>query len=126
MTKVMKNYRLSLKAGILSVVLLITSSCDNWMDDNINPNALPTVPVTQMLPSIIESCGFVSGGSDLFRYRAIWSQQITAQAGRQAENYSLYKLGDTEVNGVWRTNLYSGILTDCEELLKADPGTTHP
>lgn len=122
----MKKYTLSLKAGALAFLLLITTSCDYWMDDNINPNALPTVPVTQILPAIIGSFGFVVGGSDLFRYSAIWSQQITAQNGRQTENYSKYNLSDTEVNGVWRTNLYGGILTDVNELLKADPTKTHP
>jgi hypothetical protein len=126
MKKIMKNYRLTLKTGVIAIVLLITTSCDHWMDDNISPNQLPSVPPTQMLPAIIGSFGFAAGGSDLFRYSAIWSQQITAQAGRQTENYSLYNLADTEVNGVWRTIWYSGILADTEELLKANPATTHP
>jgi hypothetical protein len=122
----MKNYRLSLKTGVLAIGMLMASSCDSWMDDNISPNALPTVPVTQMLPSVVGSFGFLAGGSDLYRYSGIWSQQITAQAGRQTENYSLYNLADTEVNGVWRTNMYGGILNDIEQLLKADPAKTHP
>ncbi len=122
----MKRYHMKLKAILAAMVLLVASSCDNWLDDNINPNALPTVPVNQMLPSAIGSFGFYMGGSDLFRYSAIWSQQITAQAGRQTENYSLYVLADTELNGIWRTNLYAGILTDLEEMLKLDPAITHP
>lgn len=122
----MKKYILSLKAGVLALLLLVTTSCDNWMDDNISPNALPSVPITQMLPSILGQFGFAAGGSDLYRYSAIWSQQITAQNGRQTQNYALYNLADTEVNGVWRGNLYGGILADCEELLKADPTKTHP
>jgi hypothetical protein len=122
----MKKYTLSLKVGALASLLLISTSCDNWMDDNINPNANPSVPVTQILPSVLGSFGFTVGGSDLLRYSAIWSQQITAQNGRQTENYSKYNLADTEVNGVWRTNLYGGILTDANELLKADPAKTHP
>jgi hypothetical protein len=122
----MKRYHIKLKAIIVAMVLLIASSCDSWLDDNINPNALPTVPVNQMLPSALGSFGFHMGGSDLFRYSAIWSQQITAQAGRQTENYSLYVLADTELNGIWRGNLYAGVLTDLEEMLKLDPATTHP
>jgi hypothetical protein len=122
----MMNYKLKLKTGVAAIVLVIASSCDSWLDDNISPNAIASVPPTQMLPSILGSFGFAAGGSDLFRYSAIWSQQITAQAGRQTENYSLYNLSDTEVNGVWRTVWYAGILADVEELLKADPATTHP
>ena len=122
----MNRYHMKLKAVLAAMILLVASSCDSWLDDNISPNALPSVPVTQMLPSAIGSFGFHMGGSDLYRYSAIWSQQITAQAGRQTENYSLYVLADTELNGVWRTNLYGGVLTDLEEILKLDPATTHP
>jgi hypothetical protein len=121
----MKKHIITIKTGIAVAVLTVASSCSSWLDDNISPNAIATVPPTQMLPSIVGSFGFAMG-SDLFRYSAIWSQQITAQAGRQTENYSLYNLADTEVNGVWRTMWYAGILADIEELLKADPATTHP
>jgi len=122
----MKNRFLTIKTGIAAMVLLVTSSCDSWLDDNISPNNLSTVPVTQMLPSVIGQFGFAMGGSDLFRYSAIWSQQISAQNGRQTENYSLYNLADTEVNAVWRTLWYAGILTDVDEILKLDPAATHP
>ncbi|HEU5290406.1 MAG TPA: SusD/RagB family nutrient-binding outer membrane lipoprotein, partial [Cyclobacteriaceae bacterium] len=122
----MKKYILTIRTGVLALVLLIVSSCDDWMDDNINPNAVLSAPPSQMLASAVGTFGFVAGGSDLFRYSAIWSQQITAQAGRQTENYSKYNLSDTEVNGVWRTNLYGAILMDLEQLLKSDPVTTHP
>jgi hypothetical protein len=126
MKNIMNRYKLRIKTGLAALVLLVASSCDNWLDDNISPNAISSVPPNQLLPSIIGSFGFTMGGSDLFRYSAIWSQQITAQNGRQTENYSLYNLADTEVNGVWRTQIYSGILADAEEMLKYDPNTTHP
>lgn len=64
--------------------------------------------------------------SDLHRYSGLWSQQIAAQNGRQTENYDKYILASTEVNGVWRNNLYAGILADIEEILKKDPATVHP
>ncbi|MBX2969771.1 MAG: SusD/RagB family nutrient-binding outer membrane lipoprotein [Cyclobacteriaceae bacterium] len=120
------NKRLTFKTGIAAIILLIGSSCSSWLDDNISPNNLSSVPVTQLLPSMLGQFGFAMGGSDLFRYSAIWSQQITAQNGRQTESYSLYNLADSEVNGVWRTTLYAGILADAEEILKRDPATTHP
>jgi hypothetical protein len=122
----MKKYILTFKSGILAMLLLIASSCDSWLDDNINPSLVQTAPPGQLLASSVGQFGFHMGGSDLFRYGAIWSQQITAQAARQTQNYSLYNLSDTEVNGIWRTNLYAGILADVEQLLKADPASTHP
>jgi hypothetical protein len=115
-----------IKTGVAAMVLLVASSCDNWLDDNISPNQVTTAPPGQLLASIVGSFGFHMGGSDLYRYSGIWAQQITAQAARQTQNYSLYNLSDTEVNGIWRTNLYGGVLADCEELLKADPTSTHP
>lgn len=117
---------LKIKTGALAVVMLVASSCDSWLDDNISPNAVLVAPPNQVLPAVLGSVGFHFGGSDLGRYSGIWSQQFTAQAGRQTENYSLYYLADSEVNGVWRTALYGGILADVEELLKADPASTHP
>lgn len=120
------NLKIKIRTGILAGVLLVASSCDSWLDDNLSPNAIAVVPPSQVLPSILGSVGFHFGGSDLYRYSGIWSQQITAQAGRQTENYALYNLADSEVNGIWRTNLYAGILADVEELLKSDPATTHP
>lgn len=121
----MKTYKKFIKALTATGVLLAASSCDNWLDDNVSPNSISSSPPNIILPSIEGTLGF-SMGSDLQRYSAIWSQQITAQAGRQTENYSLYNLADTEVNAVWRNNLYGGILTDVEELLKKDPTSTHP
>lgn len=120
------KHHMKLKTFLAALILLIATSCNRWLDDNISPNALPSVPVNQMLPAAIGTFGFHMGGADLFRYSAIWAQQITAQAGRQTENYSLYVLADTELNGVWRGSLYAGILTDLEEILKLDPTTVHP
>lgn len=119
------NYKISLKAWVVAVLMTLGTACDSWLDDNISPNLIASSPPNIILPSIEANLGFAMG-SDLFRYSAIWSQQITAQNGRQTENYSLYNLADTEVNGVWRTTFYSGILADIEELLKANPATTHP
>jgi hypothetical protein len=121
----MKNYRVIFKTGIVAILMVFASSCDTWLDDNISPNLIASTPPILSLPAIEGTLGFAMG-SDLFRFSNIWSQQVTAQNARQTWNYSLYNLADTELNGVWRNVWYGGILADIEELLKADPTSTHP
>lgn len=111
--------------GYVATLLLIVSSCDSFIDDNISPNLTTSNPPQIILPSIEAQLGF-NMGSDLHRYSAIWSQQLAAQNGRQTENYDKYVLSSTEVNGVWRINLYGGILADVEEILKKPATDVHP
>jgi hypothetical protein len=114
-----------IKTGLMMAGILTASSCDNFIDDNISPNLTTSNPPQLILPSIEGTLGF-SMGSDLHRYSALWSQQLAAQNGRQTEAYDKYILQPTEINGVWRTNLYGGILADIEELLKKSEADTHP
>ena len=100
-------------------------ACDNFLDDNINPNLTQVNPPKVILPGLEATIGF-SMGSDLHRYSSLWSQQLAAQNGRQTENYDRYVLSSTEVNGVWRSNLYAGALADIEEILRKSPSEVHP
>jgi Starch-binding associating with outer membrane len=113
------------KVGSVLIALFTISSCDSFIDDNIDPNLTKVNPPQVILPSIEAQLGFTMG-SDLLRYSAIWSQQIAAQNGRQTENYDKYVLSSTEVNAVWRFNLYGGILADVEEILKKPVTEVHP
>ncbi|MCZ8215710.1 MAG: hypothetical protein O9262_05685, partial [Cyclobacteriaceae bacterium] len=95
-----------LKAGLLAVIFSVASSCDNFIDDNVSPNLTSSNPPQLIMPSITATLGFTMA-SDLHRYSALWSQQLAAQNGRQTENYDKYILASTEINGVWRNNLYA-------------------
>lgn len=106
-------------------MLTVVSSCGDFIDDNVSPNLTVSNPPNLILPSVESMLGF-SMGSDLHRYSSLWSQQIAAQNGRQTEFYDKYIVQSTELNTVWRTNLYGGVLADCEEILRKDPATTHP
>lgn len=120
----MKNVKNS-KIATALVVVTILSSCQGFIDKNVSPNLTSSNPPSLILSSIEGYLAFTMG-SDLLRYSGLWSQQMAAQNGRQTEAYDLYILQPTELNGVWRTNLYAGILADCEEILKKDPATVHP
>lgn len=120
----MKRFN-KIKAGLVSAALLVSVSCENILDDNINPNLTTSNPPQLILTSIEATLGFTMG-SDLHRYSALWAQQIAAQNGRQTENYDKYILAATEVNGVWRTNLYGGVLADVEEILRKPTTEIHP
>ncbi len=117
-------YKKAQLIGILSVALFF-GSCNNFLDVNVDPNVTVANPPNLILPSIISTLGFTMG-SDLNRYTLLWSQQISAQAGRQTETYDLYVIQPTEVNGVFRTNLYAGILADAEQILAKPADVNHP
>lgn len=120
----MKN-NLFTRSLLIVYSLTMTVSCDEFLDDNIDPNNTLVNPPSLILSSVTGSIGFHMQ-SDLLRYSALWSQQLAAQNGRQTENYDRYVLADTEVNGVWRGGLYGGVLADVEEILKKSPQETHP
>lgn len=114
-----------LKSGFVIITLAFVYSCDSFIDDNISPNLTTSNPPQLILPSIEAQLGF-NMGSDLHRYSALWSQQLAAQNGRQTENYDKYVLASTELNGVWRTNFYGGVMADIEEILKKPATDVHP
>jgi hypothetical protein len=118
----LKSY---IRIGVIMAAGTMLNACDNFIDDNINPNLTQSNPPKVILPGLEATIGF-SMGSDLHRYSSLWSQQLAAQNGRQTENYDKYVLSATEVNNVWRTNLYAGALADIEEILRKSPAEVHP
>lgn len=114
-----------MRIATIMTAFAMMSACDGFIDDNINPNLTRSNPPKVILPALEATVGFTMG-SDLNRYSALWSQQLAAQNGRQTENYDRYVLSSTEVNAVWRTNLYAGVLSDIEEILRKSPAEVHP
>jgi hypothetical protein len=98
--------------------------CEKTLDVNIDPNKTISNPPNLILTSAEAQLGF-SMGADLNRYTALFVQQIAAQNGRQTEAWDAYVLQPTEVNGLWRDNVYAGFLADTEEII--NKGTSiHP
>lgn len=124
MKKTFSFYKLKL-AAVFTALMMTAGACDKFLDVNVDPNLTVDNPPNLMLPSVGSMLGFVMG-SDLNRYSLLWAQQIAAQAGRQTETYDAYTIQPTEVNGVFRTNIYSGILMDLERILAKPTASTHP
>lgn len=120
----MKNSRY-IKIIALMLAIFSATSCNDFLDNNKSPNLTLSNPPNLILPSIEAELGFRMG-SDLLRYGGLWAQQIAAQNGRQTEAYDLFVVVPSDVNGVWRTGFYAGFLKDIEEVLAADPASTHP
>jgi Starch-binding associating with outer membrane len=116
------------KKGLLMAALVsllwVGSSCESTLDVNIDPNRTISNPPNLILTSAEAQLGF-SMGADLNRYTALFSQQIAAQNGRQTEAWDVYVIQPTEVNGLWRTNMYAGLLSDLEEMIRKG-NTIHP
>lgn len=124
MRKLKFIYKQIVLTSVLTVSMIFTS-CNNFLDVNISPNVTLDNPPNLIMPSVQAMLGFVMG-SDINRYTLLWAQQISAQAGRQTETYDLYVVQPTEVNGLFRTNFYAGMLADIERILAKPRESTHP
>jgi hypothetical protein len=123
--KTLKSIYKKSRLAVLLSVGMILGSCDNFLDVNVSPNVTLDNPPNLILPSVLSTMGFAMG-SDINRYTLLWSQQISAQAGRQTETYDLYVVQPTEVNGSFRTVFYAGMLADIEQILAKPAESTHP
>lgn len=121
----MNLYKRGLRALPVALWLLSGTSCNNYFEVNTSPNLAATAPATLLLTSAEGMLGFATGG-EVGRFSLLFAQQIAAQNGRQTEAWDIYNVQSTEVNGLFRTNLYAGALADLEEIIKKDPASTHP
>lgn len=110
-----------LSALIMAAVLLFASSCEKWIDPeiNIDPDSPSDVPMYLLLPAVQARLGYVMGGRDVVGTNNMWIQ-IYQGKGRQALLESQYRLVDADVGNMW-SSLYSGAMMDCVVLMeKAD------
>lgn len=117
----LKHTRILAVAALLS----IATGCNNYLEVNLDPTSPTSSPTNLLLTSAETYTGFNSG-SDLNRYTLLFSQQIAAQNGRQTENFDAYIIQASELNGIFRNQLYGGPIADLEQVLAKDPATTHP
>lgn len=110
-------YRKPIMLTMLVGVLWAGVGCENVLEVNVDPNRTTVNPPNLILTSAQAQLGF-SMGADLNRFTALFVQQIAAQNGRQTEAWDTYVIQPTEVNGLWRGNMYAGLLADLEEILK--------
>lgn len=106
----------------LAVFVAIGSftSCKKYLDINLSPNSLPEaqVPIELLLTNTTVNTAF-TGGSDLFRYASLITQQFSGQTTggeTQTQQYEKYLLQSADVNNLFST-MYAQTLNDLEVII---------
>jgi hypothetical protein len=99
----------------------LTSSCKKYLDINKDPDSLldSQAPVAGLLTNITTNIGF-TGGSDLYRYAALLSQQLSGQTTggeTQTQAFEKYLIQSADVNNLFNS-LYAQTLSDIEVVIK--------
>jgi hypothetical protein len=111
--------------SFVAAIMLVTSSCDSYLDVNVSPNSPTSAPISQVLTSVTVNVGF-RGGSDMHRFTSLIAQQFAGQgaAGTQSREYARYLIQPTDVN-----NLYSALfavqLADIEYIIANSEKSPH-
>lgn len=109
--------------------IFFTSSCNDYLDINVDPNSVSDAPIEQLLTNVTANIGF-TGGSDLNRYSSLIVQQYSGQstgATTQPQEYERYNIAGSDVNNLWNS-MYATTLSDIELIIKKanDPAVLSP
>jgi hypothetical protein len=113
----MKKFNIIL-AILLVGMVIITGSCKKWIDPDINtdPNKPTDVTVNAILPAAQAGMGYTAGG-DLKYAASIWMQQMAGGAN-QPLAYDRYVFTQSDVDNVWKWDLYAGPMMDCYRMIQ--------
>lgn len=109
---------------IFIIIILISTgftSCKKYLDINTDPDRIAenTAPINLLLTNVTVNTGF-TGGSDLFRYSSLLTQQFSGQTTggeTQTQQYEKYVIQSADVNNLWQS-LYATTLNDAEVIIK--------
>jgi hypothetical protein len=94
-------------------VLLLSSSCEEWLDVNVDPNTPEDVPVELVLPAAEASIATRIGGN-MFNFAGFFTQYWTqAPEANQYNKIDNYDINAPFLNRDY-TELYAGALNDLE------------
>jgi hypothetical protein len=113
-------------AGVFTLLVLVFTACDKWIntDININPDAPKDVTLHTLLPNVQANMAYNTiGGNDLCRVVGIWMQYIQGIA-RQSQSTADYYLREGDINNQWNTN-YSTTMMNLKKI-EAKATGTHP
>jgi hypothetical protein len=113
----MKKRILKYAAALFTGLLLMTASCEKWIDPDINldPDAVLDAPMNMLLSSAETNIGFIVGGFDVVGTTGMWSQYVTG-AARQAKTIGSYTITEADVDNLWGS-MYDGILMDLKLMI---------
>ena len=102
---------------IIALFAISFNSCQkDFLDINEDPSKAIDVPPRLLLPTIQSHIAFAQGG-DAARITGVFMQHYTG-AARQFAQYQIYNVSPSDVDNLWRFNLYGGPLKDLELLEK--------
>jgi hypothetical protein len=124
----MKKYIINIlkTAGVTLVFSLFLTSCDWWIDTdlNVDPDSPADVPMNLMLPAIEQSLGYNMAGNEIVRTTNIWMQQFDG-IDRQSYTEARYQLLPGDVNNLWNA-FYPTILMNGKLLVKKAEESASP
>ncbi|MEN9684714.1 MAG: hypothetical protein RLZZ28_500 [Bacteroidota bacterium] len=107
--------------AVSAITLIGLSSCQKYLDINTDPDRIveTAAPIDLLLTNVTVNTGFM-GGSDLFRYGALLTQQFSGQTTggeTQTQQYEKYLIQSSDVNNLWST-FYATTLNDIEVIIR--------
>lgn len=109
----MKNIKLYVLMFLIGGMTL--TSCESFFGDiNVDPDNPTSVTPNVILPQIQVRLAYTIWG-DASRYVGIYTQHVDG-AGRQFDVIQNYGIQPADLNTMWGSNLYSGILMDNRQL----------
>lgn len=110
----MKKYSLNVfkvfKIGLMFLLILFLSSCEKFIDPDINidPDAPADVPMNLLMPAIQQSMGYNLLGNNSVRTNNIWMQHFDG-VERQSFTEARYQLTPADVNNLW-SSIYTEMM----------------
>jgi hypothetical protein len=104
--------------GLLFVTAILFSSCEEWIDPEINvdPDNPKDVSIGVLLPAIQGAFAYYYGGIDIVGIQSVWMQQLTG-SDRQFVAINNYTIRRSDPNNLWNS-LYQGVMMDCKQLVE--------
>lgn len=112
----MKNLKYLI--GMFLVTVMLTVSCDKWVDTdlNIDPDNSRDVYSGLVLPSAQGNLAFTFQGFDYVGITGLWLQYFEG-FDRQAQGMYNYDLSSDDCDNLYGS-LYSGVMTDCQKIIE--------
>lgn len=102
-------------AILIAIFAIVFNSCKkDFLDVNEDPSKVADVPPGLLLSSIESQIAYAQGG-DAGRITGVFMQHYTG-AARQFAQYQIYNVAPSDVDNLWRFNLYAGALQDLKLL----------
>ncbi len=108
--------------GLLASSMVLSTSCEKFLDQNKDPDRILVAPIAQVLTSATVNVGF-TGGSDIHRFTSLIMQQNAGrQAGVQTSSFETYLIQPTDQGNLW-SSLHAGTLADLEFIIQNSAGS---